>query len=270
AALRFYALMDERRTNPTWNGIGYVPMPNVTARREALSLTNVDAPVHLEADACIVGSGAGGGVVAAELARPRMRVIVLEQGPADQARQFDQREIVGMQRLYLERATTSSRDLALAILAGSCVGGGTTINWQSSLRLPEAIRAEWSSISGLPLFADDRFERAMDAVCERINVGTVESVINVNNETLRRGCTSLGWSWQQIARNSHGCDPTQCGYCVFGCRHGGKQGTAVTFLMDAQRTGNATIIPNCRVTRVMHHRARATGVHAVARDAGST
>ena len=112
--------------------------------------------------------------------------------------------------------------------------------------------------------------RAMDAVCERINVGTVESVINVNNETLRRGCTSLGWSWQQIARNSHGCDPTQCGYCVFGCRHGGKQGTAVTFLMDAQRTGNATIIPNCRVTRVMHHRARATGVHAVARDAGST
>src|SRR5437762_9131720 len=43
---------------------------------------------------------------------------------------------------------------------------------------------------------------------------SVESVINVNNETLRRGCTSLGWSWQQIARNSHGCDPTQCGYCV--------------------------------------------------------
>jgi choline dehydrogenase-like flavoprotein len=269
ASFLFYSVMDERRGNPTWNGIGYLPLPNAPARDAALKLTNVDGPVQLEADVCVVGSGAGGGVTAAELARAGMRVVVLEAGPADQAPQFDQREIVGMQRLYLDRATTSTRDLGLALLAGSCVGGGTSVNWQTSLHLPDAIREEWAGVSGLPVFAEERFTRAQEAVCDRLNVGTVESAINANNDALRRGCTSLGWKWRHLPRNAHGCDPTQCGSCVFGCRHGGKQGTAVTFLADAQRLGNVSIVPNCRVTRVTHDRSRVTGVRAVARDADS-
>ena len=269
ASFLFYSVMDERRGNPTWNGIGYVPLPHVPARDAALRLTTVDGPVQLEADVCVIGSGAGGGVVASELARAGMRVVVLEQGPADQAPQFDQREVVGMQRLYLDRATTSTRDLGLALLAGSCVGGGTSVNWQTSLRLPEAVRDEWTGVSGLPVFRDDRFTRAQDAICDRLNVGTVESVINANNEALRRGCVSLGWHWEHVARNAQGCDPTQCGACVFGCRHGGKQGTALTYLADAQRVGQVSIVPNCRATRVTHDRSRVSGVRAVARDADS-
>jgi choline dehydrogenase-like flavoprotein len=270
AAFLFYSLMDERRANPTWNGIGYASMPNGATRDAALALTTFDGPAQLEADVCVIGSGAGGGVVAAELAKAGLRVLVLEQGPGDQAPQFEPREIVGMQRLYLDRGTTSTRDLGVALLAGSCVGGGTTVNWQTSLRMPDAIRDEWATVSGFPLFGDARFTQAYDAVSERINVGTVESVINANNEVLRRGCTSLGWSWQHIPRNAHGCDPTQCGSCIFGCRPGGKQGTAVTFLADAQRTGDVTIIPNCRVKKVTHSNGRVTGVQAVARDADSS
>ena len=270
ASFLFYSLMDERRRNPTWRGIGYAPIPTMPARDAALTLTHIDAPIQLEADVCIVGSGAGGGVVAAELARTGMRVIVLEQGPADQAPQFDQREIVGMQRLYLDRATTSSRDLGVAILAGSSIGGGTTVNWQTSLRLPDPIRHEFASVSGLSMFADERFTRAMDAVCDRIGVGTAESDINANNDALRRGCASLGWRCSQIPRNARGCDPTQCGWCLFGCRRGGKQGTAVTFLADAQGNGNVSIVPNCRVTRVVHERGRVNGVRAVARNADSS
>ena len=270
ASFLFFAAMDERRSNPTWRGIGYVPSTNPPAASAALRLSSIGGPTKLEGDVCIVGSGAGGGVAAAELARAGLRVIVLEQGPADQTADFDQREIVGMQRLYLDRAMTSTRDLGVAILAGSCVGGGTAVNWQTSLGLPDDIRDEWAASSGLRFFTEESFTHSLDVVCDRIAVGTSESGINANNDALRRGCESLGWRWQPVPRNARGCDGAQCGYCVFGCRHGGKQSTAVTFLADAQRDGETTIVANCRATSLARSGSRITGVHAVARDADST
>jgi choline dehydrogenase-like flavoprotein len=269
ASFLFYSMMDEQRTNPTWRGIGYTASENVPAREAALRLTIVNAPTRLECDVCVVGSGAGGGVVAAELAKAGLRVIVLEQGPGDQAPDFDQREIVGTHRLYLNRGTTSTRDLGVALLAGSCVGGGTAVNYQTSVRLPDEILTEWAADSGCHFFVEERFSRAFDAVCERLGVGTEESSINANNAALRRGCERLRWSWRKVPRNARGCDPEQCGYCVFGCRHGGKQSASVTYLADAQRSGDVTIIPSCRAQQLTCARSVVTGVHAVARDADS-
>jgi choline dehydrogenase-like flavoprotein len=265
----FYSVMDERRANPTWHGIGYTPSENAPPRESALRLTTVTAPVHLECDVCVVGSGAGGGVVAADLAAAGFRVIVLEQGPGDQSPDFDQREIVGMQRLYLDRGMTSTRDLGVAVLAGGCVGGGTTVNWQTSIPLPDEIRSEWTAESGCHFFVEESFTRALESVGDRLGVGAGESAINENNAALRRGCEKLRWSWRTVPRNARGCDVAQCGYCVFGCRHGGKQSTAVTYLADAQRTGDVTIVPNCRALHVTYSRSTVTGVLAVARDADS-
>jgi choline dehydrogenase-like flavoprotein len=260
-----YSVTNDGR-NATWSPIGYRPSSLPSARPNSLRLTTITAATSFDADVCVVGSGAGGGVVAAELAGRGMRVVVLEAGPGDQAADFGQRELEGTQRLYLDSALTATHDLGLSLFAGACLGGGTTVNWQTSLRTPDNVRDEWSDRSGCDWFAAERFTRALDVVWQRSGVSTDESSVNENNAALRRGCESLGYSWSMIARNSHGCDSTQCGYCVFGCRIGGKQSTTVTFLSDAQRDGDTATIASCAAQRVTMSNGRVTGVAAIARD----
>lgn len=259
-----YAVTPADGPNPLWQEIGYSPAGSPPAIGAALRLTAIVGPVTLDADVCVVGSGAGGGVAAAELARAGRRVVVLEAGGGWQAPGFDQRELPGMERLYLDRGTTATRDLSIAILAGGALGGGTTVNWQTSLRTPEGVRAEWAERSGCRHFTEDSFSRSLDAVCERLAVGTAESAVNANNEVLRRGCETLGFQHETIARNSRGCDAAQCGYCVYGCRHGGKQTTSVTYLRDAQQAGEARIVASCRAERIRLAAGRVSGVLATA------
>jgi choline dehydrogenase-like flavoprotein len=262
----FYAAIPDDRPNPTWESIGYRPPGGFPAAEATLRLSHVRKDTFLDCDVCIVGSGAGGGVVAAELARAGRRVLVLEAGEGLQAPDFDQRELPGMQRLYLESGLSSTRDLGLSILAGGALGGGTTVNWQTCLRTPDDVRDEWADRSGCDLFREASFSRSLDLVSERIGVGIRESLLNPNNDVLRRGCEELGYAWETIHRNARGCDPEQCGYCSFGCRSGGKQSTPRTFLHDAQVTGETEIVPNCRADRLVLERGRATGVQALATD----
>jgi len=210
----------------------------------------------------VIGSGAGGGVVAARLAESGMKVIVLEAASAWQSVEFDQREEPGTRELYLDRGTTATRDLSLSLLAGASIGGGTTVNWQTSLRTPDSVRAQWAASSGCDQFAGESFTASLDAVCSRLAVSTAESSVNANNATLRDGCAALGYDWSTIPRNSIGCDVEQCGNCVYGCRHGGKQSTTVTYLRDAQALGNTQIIARCRADRIAIEHGRVDGVTA--------
>jgi choline dehydrogenase-like flavoprotein len=264
ATFLFYSATPDDASNPTWSSLGY-SLPLRVAGTAALSLTRVTHAATLDADVCVIGSGAGGGVVAAQLAAAGKRVIVLEAGTGDQAPDFNHREVVGMQRLYLDQGTTATRDVSVSILAGSCVGGGTSVNWQTSLSTPDFIREEWAQRSGIPALSQDALTMALDAVSERVNVGTAESARNGNNLPLERGCAALGLRWSNIARNSKGCDQSQCGFCTFGCRVGGKQSTANTFLRDAQESGQTTIVPCCRADRLRFERGQLVGVQATAR-----
>ncbi|HSH78523.1 MAG TPA: GMC family oxidoreductase, partial [Herpetosiphonaceae bacterium] len=194
------------------------------------------------------------------------RVVVLEAGSGQQAPDYDQHELKGMQNLYLGRGLTASHDLGVAILAGATLGGGTAVNWQTSLRLPPSIRDEWAERSGCRQFVEGEFDEAIAAVTTRLGINTRESHINPNNAVLRDGCTALGYPWTIIPRNADGCDYAQCGYCCYGCRHGGKQSTTVTYLRDAQQTGRTTIVAHCKVERIVRSRGRVMGVVAEAAD----
>lgn len=142
------------------------------------------------------------------------------------------------------------------------------MNWQTSLRTPISVRTEWTNLSGAEHFAAESFTHSLDEVCSRLSVSTFESKVNANNAALRDGCTKLSYDWSSIPRNSIGCDSEQCGNCVFGCRHGGKQTSATTYLRDAQENGGARIVARCRADRVLMERGTVKGVRATvtARD----
>jgi len=80
-------------------------------------------------DVVVVGSGAGGGVIAGELAQRGRDVLLLEAGPHLTAADFVRWEAKATHDLFwpLRLAPLPSGEM-FAFLAGRCVGGTTTIN----------------------------------------------------------------------------------------------------------------------------------------------
>src|SRR5207237_4298900 len=113
--------------------------------------------------------------------------------------------------------------------------------------------------SGCSLSAGNSFMDGLVASWLRIGASTDESEINECNSAICRGAQSLGYRWSVIARNSLGCNPAQCGNCMFGCRVGGKQSAATTYLLDAIRSGARVVAP-FTVTKLVESRGKVTGV----------
>jgi choline dehydrogenase-like flavoprotein len=247
--------------DPLWRDLGYPgPRNDVPAEVPVLALTVL--PAHVAVDAVVVGSGAGGGVAAALLAERGLRVAVLEAGPALEAIAARQCEAEAFGALYLEGGLCASADLGVSILAGACVGGGTSVNWSTSLRLPASLAEGWGSALDRPAFAAE-LAAAYDAVEARLGVQTARGH-NRNNAVLADGCAALGWDVRNLPRNAP-CEDERCGYCGFGCAYGNKRSTATTYLRDAVNAG-ATVSANVGVTRVRVAGGAVRGVDAIDAD----
>ena len=238
--------------NPLPASLGYMPDDPPRPRQlAAIQPMGVDrapagrpgAEVRLEADVVVVGSGAGGGVVAAELARAGRRVLVVEAGPFVDEATMPRDELDAYGRLYLNYGLLSTWDGSTTMLAGSGVGGGTLVNWMTCLDAPLDVRAEWASEHGLdgvdgPEWADDV------ATIEREIGVAPATVIPPKDELIRRGAVGLGWDAEVIRRNATDCG--DCGSCPFGCRRGAKQSGIRVHLADAVRNG-AEVLDRARV-----------------------
>ena len=250
-----------------WKQIGY-PGP-LGARQQAkprpLNPIIPEKDLDLSCDVCILGSGAGGSVAAAILAGAGEDVIVLEAGGYYDDADFDGAELGGFQRLYLEGGFAAAADQSVGLLAGQCLGGGTVINYCTSFRTPEDVRAEWAA-SGAPWIAGEEYSRSLDAVCARLSVNLDHNHVSAREEVLQRGLRALGWHSAEMPRNVVGCEQGKiCGYCGYGCSLGAKQSGTKTWLADAQAAG-ARLVTETRAERVRIEAGVATGVEARSRQ----
>lgn len=260
----YYTATDERGRNPAWATIGY-PGPTGPAPYKAKPIKplSITTDTTLECDVVVVGSGAGGGVVAGELARAGKRVIVLEKGAYLNEADFTQREGEMLERLYDAGGLLSTSNLGLIILQGSCLGGGTVVNYTTSFHTPDAVREEWATEHGLPHFTSPEYTRSLDAVAARIHVNTDHAKPSGRDQTLIAGLERCGWHHGLLPRDVDGCTQDDaCGYCGYGCRAGAKQSTLVTYLQDAAGRGTDVIV-RADVRRVVRDVGRAAGVEAL-------
>jgi long-chain-alcohol oxidase len=249
--------------HPAWDAIGYPgPLPPPNSAVPPLPVVTLDRDTTFECDVVVVGSGAGGGVVAGLLAEAGLGVVVLDKGGNPGSADFTQIEGEMLSRFYLDGGLLMTHSGSLPILAGSCLGGGTVINYTTSFPLPAATRAEWDRLSGLRLFESPRFQHSLDRVEDRLNVGTQWTTPGCRDQLLERGCQRLGWHVGVIPRNVTDCrEGAECGYCGYGCRHGAKNSTARTYLATAAQRG-ARLVPHADVDRILVQDGRAAGVEA--------
>ena len=262
----FYAAPRPSTTNgenPNWAAIGYWPNRAPAAARSVpkpISTIAVEGDIELTADVVVIGSGAGGAVVAAELAASGSDVVVLEMGDYLNESDFTGSEAEMTPRLFLGHGLLATADLGITVLAGSCLGGGTVVNWSDSLRTPPDVLQEWERDHGLEGVAGADYQRGFDLAEHRLGVNTNDSVPNANNDALKRGCDAMGYHWDYIPRNASGCEQ-RCGGCQYGCPLGRKRSALLTFLQDAHNSG-ARFVAGCQVERVLVGGGRAMGVEA--------
>src|SRR5437016_2216330 len=174
--LAFLGDTEDDGTNPVWPEIGYPgPVSAPPPTPKVIKTTTLDGDTTLTCDAVVVGSGAGGGVVAAELSAAGKDVIVREEGGYYNEADFNQLELAMMRELYYQGGFAATSDAGVALIAGGCLGGGTVINYTTSFRSPDWLRAEWAQQYGLAAFATDEYTSSLDAVYERLGVNVSQS-----------------------------------------------------------------------------------------------
>ena len=224
---------------------------------------NVEGDLALDADVVIVGSGAGGAVVAAELAEAGQRVVILEEGAHVPPERYSRmRPSQNMRHMWRDGGLTFAIGLGdtpvINVMMGQCVGGSSVLTGGVCFRIPGRVLREWSTEHGLVDLTEEKMEPVFREVEERIHVEEVPADMRSRSTThFLNGLDALGHSWAPIRRNTKGCNG--CGRCNFGCPHGAKLSVDVTYLPRAFAAG-AQLISDCRVERVVRQSGRARGV----------
>jgi choline dehydrogenase-like flavoprotein len=268
-ALAYCAPDPTTGVNPTWKAFGYDGPPDVSpGGGEPLPLFVPEGSDQvLEADACIVGSGAGGGLIAGVLADAGLNVVVLEAGPSRNESDFLGYELPAFQDMFWRGGVTTTADMNVSMLAAATLGGGPTVNWSNCLRTPEWVRDHWAGEFGLKDVATPDFDEHIDAVWARLGVNDRCSDLNGPHLRMRDGAEALGWSFTTLSRNADPSvySPESAGHIGFGDRSGAKIDVRRTYLRDAVEAGGR-VIANCAAERVLVEGGRAAGVQATYTD----
>ena len=244
-----------------------------------------------EVDFCVVGAGAGGGVVGAKLAEAGFSVVILDAGPHwNPVRDFVSDEMASRKLFWTDERVTGGDDPVElgANNSGQGVGGSTVHYSMVAMRAhPEDFmrrtlegEIERADMRDWPLTFEE-LEPYYEEVEEALQIAGPtfypwgkrrrrypqrEHELNASAQVLVRGCARLGIpvAPAPIATLSapHK-DRPPCvyrGFCNYGCSTNAKSSILITYIPRAVVAG-AEVRPNAMVAQIEHDgRGQVTGV----------
>ncbi|HEX9161070.1 MAG TPA: GMC family oxidoreductase [Thermoanaerobaculia bacterium] len=201
-------------------------------------------------DVVIIGSGAGGGTVAQELAplvAAGYKVLVIEQGPRFTAADFTGRELDMAPVLYEDEGGFLTADGTMTLAFGRAYGGSTVVYTGTSMQPPERVIRGWN-VPGLD-HADLDLRARKFAVENNVHL-LDDDQINENNRLFVEGCRIAGYRCEQFPINVKGCLGSSL--CNLGCPNEAKQGTHRVQLPAAERAG-VEVVTRAQALRIDDH-----------------
>jgi choline dehydrogenase-like flavoprotein len=236
-------------------------------RRQVMAASDLSPGEVLECDVVVVGTGAGGAVVAKELAERGIAVLLLEEGEYHTRKDFSKRSIPATQQLYRDGGITGVvGNCVIPIPMGRAVGGSTTINSGTCFRVPDWILSRWREEHGLVDFTPEHLAPHYEKVENILEIGpSSEKARGAPSQVIADGCDALGWSHFPVRRNAPGCDGQ--GVCQWGCPTDAKRSMNVSYVPLALQRG-AQLVTGFKVQQVIVERGRAVGVRGSAAPDG--
>lgn len=229
----------------------------------------------------VIGSGAGGGTLANELAQKGVDVVCLEAGPRLRMDDIvnDNDTMFGRLSWLDKRIGTGDLNAGLPLWVCKTVGG-TTVHWAgAALRFQEhefKARTTYGDVHGANLFdwplglkeMEPFYDKAEDKLGVTGTHGIPRLPGNNNYKVLAAGAKRVGYTdfhSGNMAINSEPRDGRpacqQIGFCMEGCAIGAKWSTLYTEIPKAEATGHFELRPNSMALRITHDASgKVTGV----------
>lgn len=246
------------------------------------------APFDLTDDSVVVviGTGAGGGVLANELAQKGVSVVALEAGKRHLPEDFINDEWESFGQLAWTDPRTTSGDWRVAKDFSGLPAwivksvGGTTQHWAgASLRFQEhewKARTNYGDVAGATLLdwpidaaeMDPWYTKAEDKLGVTRTGDRPGLPGNNNYLVFEKGAKALGYKEVHTGRmaiqsNDNG-DRIACqqtGFCFQGCKWGAKWSAGYVDIPEGEATGNLEVRTDAHVARILHDDAgKVTGV----------
>lgn len=234
----------------------------------------------------VVGSGAGGGTLATDLALKGIKVVCLEAGKRHEMEDFLNDEWASFTQLaWTDMRMTSgswrvAKDFAnLPAWIVKAVGGSTTHWAGASLRFQEhefKAKSTYGNVAGAslldwPITLKD-MEAYYDKAENRMGVTRTNGIAGLpgsnNYKVLEAGAKKIGYKEVHTGRMAINSVPRdgrgacqQIGFCFQGCKSGAKWSTLYAELPKGEATNKLEVRPESHVTKIEHDAAgKVTGV----------